>query len=409
MAAEAPKVVPKASPSVVAEVSSDSDDDEVDYSELFQLESHVLFCEIHLLRGLPAYAQAYDLNRMTLAYFAVSTLDLLGRPPPNPRDLVDWVYAQQVLPGAGDAGPRRGGFRPGPYAGLPLSVCRAGDAGCGFASLHDGDVAHATMSQCALQILTICGDDLRRVDREAVVHHLSELQVESGCCQNIRFGSEKDVRFLYGACIVCELLQDWSGLDQERAVQFLAACQRYDGGFGESPRAEGHGGTTYCAVAALAMLRRLDVIDLPLLVKWIVHRQGPLGFNGRPNKLEDTCYSFWLGCTLAIVQGLDYVDTAALTQFTLRCQDSKRGGIAKAPGKGSDLLHTYVPIAALGLFGHVPEVAPIDPVLGFSLARCRSHYDARAPVLRAQVEAQLGPRPSGPPPWSGGLGVAKDG
>jgi geranylgeranyl transferase type-1 subunit beta len=33
--------------------------------------------------------------------------------------------------------------------------------------------------------------------------------------------------------------------------------------------------------------------NIPQLVKWLVRRQG-LGFQGRPNKLEDTCYSFWV-------------------------------------------------------------------------------------------------------------------
>ena len=226
------------------------------------------------------------------------------------------------------------------------------------------------------------------VSPQAVSHHLSELQTNSGCFMNARFGSEEDVRFVYGACVVCELLGDWSGLDTARAAAFLAKCQRYDGGFGECPHAEGHGGTTYCAVASLAMMRRLDVIDVPALVHWVVHRQGQ-GFNGRPNKLEDTCYSYWLGCTMALVQSLSLVDTALLQEFTFGCQHARRGGVSKHPRGSPDLLHSYLSIAALGLFGRVPEVACIDPALGFARRHVAGRYEARQGVLRAQVAAQM--------------------
>jgi prenyltransferase beta subunit len=38
-------------------------------------------------------------------------------------------------------------------------------------------------------------------------------------------------------------------------------CQTYEGGFGGLPDNEAHGGYTFCAVAALHLLNRLDAID----------------------------------------------------------------------------------------------------------------------------------------------------
>lgn len=66
---------------------------------------------------------------------------------------------------------------------------------------------------------------------------------------------------------------------------------------------EAHGGTTFCAIAALQLSGQLD--DLPKrtiekMKRWLVFRQVD-GFNGRPNKPVDTCYSFWIGSTLKIL------------------------------------------------------------------------------------------------------------
>jgi geranylgeranyl transferase type-1 subunit beta len=100
---------------------------------------------------------------------------------------------------------------------------------------------------------------------------------------------------------------------------------------------------TYCAIAALSLLGRLDVSGLQSidgLTRWLVHRQVPFegkdemdddewqdilekgteeekaegtrvergvdgrpiwgGFHGRCNKKADTCYSFWVGASLEV-------------------------------------------------------------------------------------------------------------
>lgn len=64
------------------------------------------------------------------------------------------------------------------------------------------------------------------------------------------------------------------------------------------------GGSTFCAVAALFLMNRLKTSfsekKLKQLQRWCVCRQQS-GFQGRPNKPTDTCYSFWVGATLKVI------------------------------------------------------------------------------------------------------------
>lgn len=63
------------------------------------------------------------------------------------------------------------------------------------------------------------------------------------------------------------------------------------------------GGWTYCAIAALCLMGRLDEAlsqrELDRIRRWCMMRQQS-GFHGRPNKPVDTCYSFWVGATLEV-------------------------------------------------------------------------------------------------------------
>ena len=82
------------------------------------------------------------------------------------------------------------------------------------------------------------------------------------------------------------------------------SCQSFDGGLGGEPGNEAHGGYTYCGLAALALLDRVDVLNVPALVRWVVHMQGSMegGFKGRTHKLVDGCYSFWQGATFSLIK-----------------------------------------------------------------------------------------------------------
>jgi protein farnesyltransferase subunit beta len=115
---------------------------------------------------------------------------------------------------------------------------------------------------------------------------------------------EIDVRATYCLVSVARLLRIDLTLWQHPSIPaFVARCQTHEGGFGGLPFAEAHGGYTFCAVAALALLGKLHTVRTDDLLHWLVHRQMSFegGFQGRTHKLVDGCYSFWQGSAATIV------------------------------------------------------------------------------------------------------------
>lgn len=81
---------------------------------------------------------------------------------------------------------------------------------------------------------------------------------------------------------------------------------------------ESHGGTTFCAMAALQLSGQLestfDVRTVERIKRWLLFRQVD-GFNGRPNKPTDTCYSFWIGATLRMLDAFQFSDQRANRRY----------------------------------------------------------------------------------------------
>lgn len=50
---------------------------------------------------------------------------------------------------------------------------------------------------------------------------LRKLQLPNGCYRASIDGTESDMRFLFCAASVCYILDDWSGMDTERAIDFI--------------------------------------------------------------------------------------------------------------------------------------------------------------------------------------------
>jgi len=222
------------------------------------------------------------------------------------------------------------------------------------------------MTYVALALLLILGDDFSRVHRQTVIDALKLLQLESGNVSACYGGCESDMRYIYCACCVCYMLNDWSGLDKDKIVGYIIRSQSYDYGIAQGPFEESHGGSTFCAIASLALMGRLDAIpDKNKLLKWLVNRQE-LGFNGRPNKLTDTCYSFWVGASIGLLGHFDLITEKLTRSFTLSCQ-RPIGGFAKWPDAGQppDVLHTYFALCGLSFIGE-KGIEQVHPGLGFS-------------------------------------------
>ena len=90
---------------------------------------------------------------------------------------------------------------------------------------HPFDSSHVTMVYTALACLLILGDDLSRVNCKAVLAGVRNLQLENGCFRCTAGGGESDMRFVYSASAVCYILQDWSGMDTDKAVEYIKMSQ----------------------------------------------------------------------------------------------------------------------------------------------------------------------------------------
>ncbi|PIL35158.1 hypothetical protein GSI_02947 [Ganoderma sinense ZZ0214-1] len=189
-------------------------------------------------------------------------------------------------------------------------------------------------------------------------------------------GGESDLRMTYCAFVISSLLDDWSGMDLDRALAYIHKCLSYEGGYGQAPFGEALGGTTYCAIASLHLapetpksprVSRLAGAERARTVRWLVQNQCESGgFSGRTNKLADACYCFWCGAALTILGHGDLVNERAMADFLANCQ-FKFGGLAKAPGERPDPYHTYLSLAILAILpsdhgeDETWKVARLDP------------------------------------------------
>ncbi|KAL8375978.1 hypothetical protein RB595_007198 [Gaeumannomyces hyphopodioides] len=263
-------------------------------------EAHVKY-----IQSLDTRKEDYDYwltehLRLNGVYWGLVALHILGYPEALPRDAtIDFVLS-----------------------------CQHESGGFGAAPGHD---AHMLSTVSAVQIL-------------AMVDALDEL----------------DKRGKGNAAKVGKCRLDL--VDVGRAVEHVAACANFDGGYGVRPGAESHSGQILTCVAALAIAGRLDLIDTDRLGRWLSERQVPAGgLNGRPEKQEDVCYSWWVLASLEIVGRTHWIDRDALASFILRCQDIERGGVSDRPGNQVDVWHTCFGIAGLSLLKW-PGLEAVDPV-----------------------------------------------
>lgn len=222
---------------------------------------------------------------------------------------------------------------------------------------------HLLYTLSAVQILTIF-DELHLIDVEKVTSYISSLQLPDGSFVGDKWG-EVDTRFSYCALNALAVMGKLhSGvIDVDKAVDFIVRCRNFDGGFGAVPGAESHSGQIFCCVAALAICDRVtDCVDADALGWWLCERQLPCGgLNGRPEKREDVCYSWWVLSSLSALGRVSWIDKAKLASFILECQDAKDGGISDRPNNMTDVFHTYFGIAGFALLGY-EGFNQIDPV-----------------------------------------------
>ena len=70
----------------------------------------------------------------------------------------------------------------------------------------------------------------------------------------------------------------------------------------------------------MAIADRLEDINLDKLGRWLAERQTKKGgFNGRPEKLADVCYSWWIYSSLKMIGRDHWIDPVKLENYILRC------------------------------------------------------------------------------------------
>jgi len=333
---------------------NNSSSSESKYDERLDVPKHVKYFQGHL-NVLPHFYGSQDSNRMTILFFCLGGLDVLGKldeaiDEKRRNEIIEWVYAMQITPDQNDSNLERCGFRGGNILGLPMDCYQCSHQHALKETQTRYDVGHIAMTYTALAVLRMLGDDFSRVNRRGIVEGLKHLQRENGCYQATCFGSETDIRFTFCACAISAFLNDWSGVDKELAYQYIIASRYYDYCFSHGPGFESHGGSSYCAIAALDLMGMLDRLDHQDEMKeWLMKRQIS-GFQGRPQKDADTCYSFWVGGTLKTLDCLKFMDETQTCDFSLACQ-TDYGGIAKSQGTHPDVLHSYMALAGLSLIG----------------------------------------------------------
>lgn len=361
----------------------------------FVREKHIDYLIKSLKKSTLTSQFVNEAHRLSALFFIVSGLDLLGAldsklSEADKHDIVEWIYSYQVdinkvkiteTPDIGSIGDDSDSL----YYQLNEEDKRVGHSGFRATGMLDSDVpfdcGFISMTYCALATLVILGDDLKRVDRHSITAGMRHLQLPDGSFKPSILGGESDMRLVYCAVAVSKLLNDWSGIDRDRSAKFIQASLSHEGAFAQCPGAEAHGGSTFCALASLILMSKLDILtthEIDRLVRWCVNRLDD-GFSGRPNKDQDTCYSFWIGACLVMLDSFKFIDQKRLMEFILAAQDDD-GGLSKVPEFLSDPLHTYLGFAGLTFLDEKLRaerkvtIRSLDPALNISM-RARSHLD----------------------------------
>ncbi|CAE6480771.1 unnamed protein product [Rhizoctonia solani] len=375
--------------------------------------------------------------RLNAVYWGFTAISIMGQPTALEKDeMIDFVMS---------CWDDKEALEKDEMIDFVMSCWDDKEGGFGTFPGHD---AHVLSTLSAIQILTMQGAT-DKLDKERVAKYILSLQTPEGSFMGDRWG-EIDTRFGLCATMALSLLGSLSQLDIEKTVGYIRKCRNFDGGFGGCEGGESHAaqvyvclGTlaildkltlmvdlvvvkagkvmlpkvialVYVCLGTLAILDKLDEVDQPTLAWWLAERQLPNGgLNGRPEKLEDVCYSFWVLSSLAILRKLHWIDGDALTRFILSAQDPDAGGIADRPGDMADdpdaggiadrpgdmadVFHTLFGVAGLSLLGY-PGLVDLDPVYCMPAAIIEQlglRKDWRALPRRTPSLTWL-PRPRGP-------------
>lgn len=313
-------------------------------------EAHIEFLSRGLLEPLKASYVSLEASRPWIAFWILHGLDLMGQ-----RDTIIHEFAEKVTSVMSSCQHPTGGFGGGPF-----------------------QIPHLATTYAAVSALVCIGTEeaLSIIDRPKLKRFILSMKDESTGGFRMHEGGETDVRGTYCAIAVSSLLQFLDEALIEGVGEYVKSCQSYEGGIAGEPGMEAHGGYSYCALAALAILGEAEkYIDLDAFTDWLCRRQMSFegGFNGRANKLVDSCYTFWQGACFPILADIHRINSVDATaeapvmfavepaqMYVLLACQSDNGGLRDKPGKPADFYHSCYALSGLAALQY-----PTNDLRGF--------------------------------------------
>ncbi|GJW88666.1 protein farnesyltransferase subunit beta [Tanacetum coccineum] len=148
-------------------------------------------------------------------------------------------------------------------------------------------------------------------------------------CMSMHDGGEVAVRACYTAIPVASVLNI---LDEELTQgvgNYILSCQPYEGGIAGEPGSEAHGGYTFCGLAAMILINKVDRLDLASLTEEGHDSTSIPVHTVRSNTESPPLYQ-----------------SHAVQQYVLLCSQME-GGFRDKPGKYKDFYHTCYCLSGL--------------------------------------------------------------
>ncbi|CAG8817841.1 1718_t:CDS:10 [Gigaspora margarita] len=292
------------------------------------------------LKGLHKHWVVLDANKPWLCYWMLHVLDLLG------HDITQELISRGVS-----------------------TISKLQNATGGFGG-GPAQISHAAVTYAAVNTIAILGtkEAYDLIDRESLYKWFMKLKQPDGSFI-MHEGGEVDIRGAYCVLASAALTNLITPELIAGTADWIRRCQAFDGGIGGEPGLEAHGGYAFCGLAAMEILGKTDLLDVPSLFRWASSLQMQLegGFQGRPNKLVDGCYSFWVGALFPILEIImtrqqlkkndakckeldEYIE--ALQEYLLIACQYHKGGLIDKPKRSPDYYHTCYCLSGLSTSQH---------------------------------------------------------
>lgn len=150
-----------------------------------------------------------------MAFFAVCGLDVLNAldvlSENRRREICDWLYRLQII---SNDSPNCSGFQ----GSSTLNILNSDPNVCGSEKYKWG---HLAMTYTGISMLVTLGDDLSRLNRKAIVDGVAAVQRNDGSFSASIEGNEHDMRFVYCAAAICNMLDDWGNVDKQLMANYI--------------------------------------------------------------------------------------------------------------------------------------------------------------------------------------------